>query len=108
MHRDPDADASARLMTFDTLGSTSAEALSRARAGEQGPLWIVAERQTPGRGRRGNARTSAPRAAAPPPPRGLAPIRRAHAWTPVTRSYRMPSFSFKKKNNVNDRLQLRH
>jgi BirA family biotin operon repressor/biotin-[acetyl-CoA-carboxylase] ligase len=60
MHLDPDAVASARLMTFDTLGSTSAEALSRARAGEQGPLWIVAERQTAGRGRRGNAWTSEP------------------------------------------------
>jgi BirA family biotin operon repressor/biotin-[acetyl-CoA-carboxylase] ligase len=60
MHLDPDADAGARLITFDTLGSTNAEALSRARAGEQGPLWIVAERQTAGRGRRGNAWASEP------------------------------------------------
>ena len=60
MHLDPDADAGARLITFDTLGSTNAEALSRARAGEQGPLWIVTERQTAGRGRRGSAWTSQP------------------------------------------------
>ena len=60
MHLDPDADAGARLITFDTLGSTNAEALSRARAGEHGPLWIVAERQTAGRGRRGNPWASEP------------------------------------------------
>jgi BirA family biotin operon repressor/biotin-[acetyl-CoA-carboxylase] ligase len=60
MHLDPDADAGARLITFDTLGSTNAEALARARAGEHGPLWIVAARQTAGRGRRGNAWASEP------------------------------------------------
>ena len=48
------------LISFDTLGSTNAEALSRARAGERGPLWITAARQTAGRGRRGNAWTSEP------------------------------------------------
>ena len=58
MHPDPGADASARLITFDTVGSTNAEALARARAGEHGPLWIVAARQTAGRGRRGNIWTS--------------------------------------------------
>ena len=31
-----------RLATYDTLASTNAEALTRARAGERGPLWIVA------------------------------------------------------------------
>lgn len=60
MHLDPGADTGARLITFDTLGSTNVEALARARAGEHGPLWIVAERQTAGRGRRGNAWTSQP------------------------------------------------
>lgn len=48
------------LISFDTLGSTNAEALSRARAGARGPLWITAARQTAGRGRRGNAWTSEP------------------------------------------------
>jgi BirA family biotin operon repressor/biotin-[acetyl-CoA-carboxylase] ligase len=41
-----------RIETFDTLGSTNEEALARSRAGERGPLWIVAKRQTAGRGRR--------------------------------------------------------
>jgi BirA family biotin operon repressor/biotin-[acetyl-CoA-carboxylase] ligase len=43
---------------FDTLGSTNEEALTLARAGEAGPLWVVAGRQTAGRGRRGRAWTS--------------------------------------------------
>ena len=34
--------------------------MSRARAGERGPLWITAARQTAGRGRRGNVWTSEP------------------------------------------------
>jgi BirA family biotin operon repressor/biotin-[acetyl-CoA-carboxylase] ligase len=38
---------------FDTIGSTNAEALARARAGERGPHWILARRQEAGRGRRG-------------------------------------------------------
>jgi BirA family biotin operon repressor/biotin-[acetyl-CoA-carboxylase] ligase len=61
MHLHPDAEAAgARLIAFDTLGSTNAEALSRARAGERGPLWVTAARQTAGRGRRGNVWTSEP------------------------------------------------
>ena len=61
MHLHPDAEAAgARLIAFDTLGSTNAEALSRARAGEHGPLWVTAARQTAGRGRRGNVWTSEP------------------------------------------------
>ena len=47
-------------IAYDTLGSTNAEALARARAGERGPLWVTAARQTAGRGRRGNAWTSEP------------------------------------------------
>ena len=50
----------ASLISYDTLGSTNAEALSLARAGERGPLWITAARQTAGRGRRGNVWTSEP------------------------------------------------
>lgn len=44
-----------RLAHFDTIGSTSTEAMSRARAGERGPLWVVARRQSAGLGRRGSA-----------------------------------------------------
>jgi len=43
-----------RLAAHETLSSTNAEALTRARGGERGPLWIVAGEQTAGRGRRGN------------------------------------------------------
>jgi BirA family biotin operon repressor/biotin-[acetyl-CoA-carboxylase] ligase len=61
MHLHPDAEASgARLIAHDTLPSTNAEALARGRAGERGPLWITAARQTAGRGRRGNAWASEP------------------------------------------------
>ena len=49
-----------RLHVHDTLGSTNAEAMERARAGEAGPLWIVAHRQEAGRGRRGNRWASLP------------------------------------------------
>ncbi|MDP2213103.1 biotin--[acetyl-CoA-carboxylase] ligase [Phenylobacterium sp.] len=38
---------------FDELDSTNAEARRRAEAGDAGPLWIAAFRQTAGRGRRG-------------------------------------------------------
>ena len=38
---------------FDELDSTNAEARRLAEAGETGPLWIAARRQTAGRGRRG-------------------------------------------------------
>src|ERR1700759_2523507 len=41
-----------RLIDFDAIGSTNAEALSRARAGERGPVWFVTTEQTAGRGRR--------------------------------------------------------
>src|SRR4051794_11823743 len=41
-----------RLVAFDRIGSTNAEALARAREGERGPLWFVTSEQTAGRGRR--------------------------------------------------------
>jgi BirA family transcriptional regulator, biotin operon repressor / biotin---[acetyl-CoA-carboxylase] ligase len=41
------------------IDSTSAEAARRAAAGEAGPLWILARRQTAGRGRRGRPWASA-------------------------------------------------
>jgi BirA family biotin operon repressor/biotin-[acetyl-CoA-carboxylase] ligase len=44
---------SSGLAEFPELDSTNAEALRRAAAGETGPLWIRADRQSAGRGRRG-------------------------------------------------------
>jgi BirA family biotin operon repressor/biotin-[acetyl-CoA-carboxylase] ligase len=43
------------LRAFDTIGSTNAEALAAAQAGQGGPLWFAALQQTSGRGRRGRA-----------------------------------------------------
>jgi BirA family biotin operon repressor/biotin-[acetyl-CoA-carboxylase] ligase len=45
------------LVRLSQVDSTNAEARRRAEAGgaEHGPLWIMAERQTAGRGRRGRA-----------------------------------------------------
>lgn len=45
----------APIHAFETLDSTNAEARRRAEAGDLGPCWITAERQTAGRGRRGRA-----------------------------------------------------
>ncbi len=45
----------ARVEVFDQLDSTSMEAKRRAAAGDAGPLWLVALRQTSGYGRRGSA-----------------------------------------------------
>ena len=42
-----------RIEWLETTGSTNAEARTRALAGERGPLWIAARRQSAGRGRRG-------------------------------------------------------
>ena len=44
-----------RLAAFDQTGSTNAEAMSRAREGERGPVWFVTSEQTAGRGRRQRA-----------------------------------------------------
>ncbi len=44
-----------RLETFETVGSTNALALERAKAGDAGRLWLVSKRQEAGRGRRGRA-----------------------------------------------------
>ena len=41
------------LLRLDEIDSTNEEARRRAEAGERGPLWILAQRQTAGRGRRG-------------------------------------------------------
>ena len=43
----------APVLILEETDSTNAEARRRAEAGEVGPLWITARRQTAGRGRRG-------------------------------------------------------
>lgn len=50
----------ARRIALDQIGSTSEEALTRARAGERGPFWVTARSQTAGRGRRGRSWVSEP------------------------------------------------
>ena len=49
-----------RLVVHEVLGSTNVECLALARGGERGPLWIAAQRQTAGRGRRGRGWVSEP------------------------------------------------
>ena len=53
MNREATGLAGVRHKVYETLGSTNAEALALARAGERGPFWVSAARQTAGRGRRG-------------------------------------------------------
>jgi BirA family biotin operon repressor/biotin-[acetyl-CoA-carboxylase] ligase len=48
------------VIALDTVSSTNADALTRAAAGERGPLWIVAREQSAGRGRRGREWASPP------------------------------------------------
>jgi len=61
MDLDPTAAAAGvRLVRLGVAQSTNAEALARARSGERGPLWIVADSQTGGRGRRGRTWVSRP------------------------------------------------
>jgi BirA family biotin operon repressor/biotin-[acetyl-CoA-carboxylase] ligase len=47
--------ATASIIFLDVVDSTNAQALRLAKAGERGPLWIVAKEQSTGRGRRGRA-----------------------------------------------------
>src|SRR5262249_61337000 len=49
------ASAGYRLVAFNRIGSTNAEAVARARDGERGPVWFVTSDQTAGRGRRHRA-----------------------------------------------------
>lgn len=48
------------VVYYATIGSTNTEALARAKAGEAGPLFIVAGTQSAGRGRRGRPWVSEP------------------------------------------------
>src|SRR5262249_10461473 len=49
-----------RSIVLDEVGSTNAEAFALAKAGETGPLWLMAHRQTAGRGRSGRSWASEP------------------------------------------------
>jgi len=60
MNREATDLAGVRHRMYDTLGSTNAEALTLARAGERGPLWISTASQSAGRGRRGSTWVSLP------------------------------------------------
>src|SRR5262249_52847869 len=61
MNRAPGAPAGGvRLVAHEVRGSPNAEALNLARRGERGPLWVTADRQSAGRGRRGRAWISPP------------------------------------------------
>src|SRR3990170_3382169 len=60
MHREATDLAGVRHKTYETLGSTNAEARALARAGERGPLWVTALSQSAGRGRRNSTWVSPP------------------------------------------------
>jgi BirA family biotin operon repressor/biotin-[acetyl-CoA-carboxylase] ligase len=49
-----------RSLVLDQVGSTNREALALAACGETGPIWIVARRQTAGRGRNSRQWVSVP------------------------------------------------
>lgn len=53
-------DGRAARLRFAEIDSTNAEAVRRAEAGDTAPVWIIAERQSAGRGRRGRAWLSEP------------------------------------------------
>lgn len=58
--RAPELPASHRLVHLAETTSTNAEAMRLALAGEHGPLWVMADRQTGGRGRSGRSWASLP------------------------------------------------
>jgi BirA family transcriptional regulator, biotin operon repressor / biotin---[acetyl-CoA-carboxylase] ligase len=60
MNREATGLAGARHIIYEVLGSTNAEALALAHAGERGPLWLTAASQSAGRGRRGSQWVSPP------------------------------------------------
>ncbi len=60
MSGQPGLAGEAPVVFLDSVDSTNAEALRRARTGERGPLWIAAGQQTAGRGRRGRSWMSPP------------------------------------------------
>lgn len=56
----PVEDRGYRLEIFEDLGSTNDHAMARARAGDPGRLWVVAQTQSAGRGRHGRSWVSPP------------------------------------------------
>lgn len=48
------------VIEHDSVASTNDEALALSRRGESGPLWVIASRQTAGRGRSGRSWQSPP------------------------------------------------
>lgn len=52
--------ADAPFVVFDEIDSTNEEARRRANAGDFEPAWLLAKRQTAGRGRRGRSWTTLP------------------------------------------------
>ena len=50
----------ARILHLRETGSTNADAMRLALKGEDLPLWVIADRQTAGRGRAGRTRTTPP------------------------------------------------
>lgn len=48
------------LVHLEEVDSTNAEGMRRVFAGERGPMWVIADRQTAGRGRSGRAWSSTP------------------------------------------------
>jgi BirA family biotin operon repressor/biotin-[acetyl-CoA-carboxylase] ligase len=60
MNREATDLAGVRHLAYETLGSTNAEALVLARAGERPPFWVTAQSQSAGRGRRGRSWVSEP------------------------------------------------
>jgi BirA family biotin operon repressor/biotin-[acetyl-CoA-carboxylase] ligase len=59
LHRNA-VDAGVELVSLDTIDSTNAEALRRARTGAPAPLWITASSQSAGRGRQARNWSSPP------------------------------------------------
>jgi BirA family transcriptional regulator, biotin operon repressor / biotin---[acetyl-CoA-carboxylase] ligase len=49
-----------KLVDLDEVDGTNAEAMRRVLDGERGPMWIIAQRQSAGRGRSGRAWSSQP------------------------------------------------
>jgi BirA family transcriptional regulator, biotin operon repressor / biotin---[acetyl-CoA-carboxylase] ligase len=47
--------AGVRVVALDETGSTNADAMARALAGEPLPFWLIADRQTAGKGRSGRS-----------------------------------------------------
>lgn len=60
MRLDPTAGAGIGLIALDVVDSTNAAALRYGKDGERGPLWVTAQTQSAGRGRRGRHWVSEP------------------------------------------------